>query len=137
MPLVLVGTPIGNLGDLSSRAVDALRSADAICCEDTRRTGRLLQKILQEQKLVALPINVVNKPGGGGAVGLAYLSQHPGDGHYLLVNSMTLFTNHLTGRTPLSYTDFTPIADGRLVRELTDAFCAYLRIPDRTRGPRR
>jgi len=40
--LVLVGTPIGNLGDLSPRAVEALRAADALCCEDTRRTGRLL-----------------------------------------------------------------------------------------------
>ncbi len=43
MPLVLVGTPIGNLGDLSPRAVEALAAADVICCEDTRRTGRLLQ----------------------------------------------------------------------------------------------
>jgi 16S rRNA (cytidine1402-2'-O)-methyltransferase len=43
MALVLVGTPIGNLSDLSPRAVEALGAADAICCEDTRRTGRLLQ----------------------------------------------------------------------------------------------
>jgi 16S rRNA (cytidine1402-2'-O)-methyltransferase len=40
--LVLVGTPIGNLGDLSPRAAEALAAADVVCCEDTRRTGKLL-----------------------------------------------------------------------------------------------
>ena len=40
--LVLVGTPIGNLGDLSPRAVEALSTADVVACEDTRRTGRLV-----------------------------------------------------------------------------------------------
>jgi 16S rRNA (cytidine1402-2'-O)-methyltransferase len=42
VPLVVVGTPIGNLGDLSPRAVEALRTADVIACEDTRRTRKLL-----------------------------------------------------------------------------------------------
>ena len=40
--LVLVGTPIGNLADLSPRAVEALRDADVIAAEDTRRTRALL-----------------------------------------------------------------------------------------------
>lgn len=41
--LVLVGTPIGNMGDLSPRAARELAAADVIACEDSRRTGRLLE----------------------------------------------------------------------------------------------
>lgn len=43
--LVVVPTPIGNLGDVTLRSLDALRSADAIYAEDTRVTGRLLSAL--------------------------------------------------------------------------------------------
>jgi putative tricarboxylic transport membrane protein len=74
------------------------------------RTGRLVQKLLQEGKLVSTPVTVVNKPGGGGAIGLSYLNQHAGDPHYLMINAISLLTNQVTGKSALAYTDFTPIA---------------------------
>ncbi len=43
--LFVVGTPIGNLADLSSRAAEVLGRVDAVVCEDTRRTGRLLSHL--------------------------------------------------------------------------------------------
>ena len=50
--LSIVATPIGNLGDITLRAVETLRQADIIACEDTRVTAKLLQKYDIEKPLV-------------------------------------------------------------------------------------
>lgn len=52
--LHVVATPIGNLGDLSPRALAALGGADAVCAEDTRRTRQLLAHFGIDRPLVAL-----------------------------------------------------------------------------------
>ena len=43
--LTLVGTPLGNLGDITDRARETLAAADLVLCEDTRRTGGLISKL--------------------------------------------------------------------------------------------
>ncbi len=50
--LILVPTPIGNLGDLTQRAIDALHACDRVACEDTRRTGGLLKHLGIDKPLV-------------------------------------------------------------------------------------
>jgi len=51
--LIVCPTPIGNLGDVTLRALDALREADVIACEDTRRTRVLLDRYEIEGRLVS------------------------------------------------------------------------------------
>ncbi len=52
--LRLVATPIGNLGDVTMRALEVLRTADLIACEDTRHTIRLLQHYQIHRPLISL-----------------------------------------------------------------------------------
>ncbi len=74
------------------------------------RTGRSLQKVWQDTKALNVPVNVVNRPGGGGQVALTALAQHAGDAHYFYIASPTVVTRYLTGLGTFHFTDFTPLA---------------------------
>lgn len=73
-------------------------------------TARLLQKFMQVSGLVKVPVTVVNKPGGGGTLSLVYLNQRPADGHLIATNTPNMIANDLNGRSPVHFTDVTPLA---------------------------
>jgi len=71
--------------------------------------ARAIQRIWQDKRLVEVPANVVNRVGGGNTVAWNFLSQRPGDGHFLMVSNINLSAGHLTGTTPWSFRDFTSL----------------------------
>jgi putative tricarboxylic transport membrane protein len=73
-------------------------------------TARVLQRLMHDLKVTDQPINVVNKPGGSGVIGINYNNQHRADGHYICVQSPGLLTNELVGTTPIGLKDVTPVA---------------------------
>ncbi len=75
------------------------------------QTARILQKIAQDKNLLDVTAAVVNKAGGGQVLGFNYLNQHPADGHFISIGTISLITNRITGVNPLNYTDVTPIAN--------------------------
>jgi putative tricarboxylic transport membrane protein len=74
------------------------------------RPARVIQRLFQEKKLIDVASFVVNKPGANGTIGMVYMNQHAGDGHYLSMANATLVTNRITGVSPLSYAHVTPLA---------------------------
>ena len=60
--LVVCPTPLGNLGDMPPRALEALRAADVVCAEDTRVTGKLLVALgIEGKRLERLDENVIGE----------------------------------------------------------------------------
>lgn len=74
------------------------------------KTARSVERALVDHKLVNTSITVVNKPGGGSSIAFTYVQQRPGDPHTLLIGTTALLTNHITGRSKIHHSDFTPIA---------------------------
>ena len=73
-------------------------------------SARFIQKLIQERQLVNVPSAIVNKPGGGSSIGYAYLNQHPGDAHYLMLLTVPLVTNHILGLSDIAPGELTPIS---------------------------
>ena len=74
------------------------------------RTAREIQRIIHKHRLLDVPINVVNRPGGNGTLALNQLNGQPGDPHILLIMTSAVISNHITGLTAYTYGDFSPIS---------------------------
>ena len=109
---------------MPDRFVEIVAGSGAGGAQD--RTARTMQKIWLERKIITVPVNVSNKPGGGGALSLAYLNQQGGEGRHIAVGSPTFLINHIAGKSQVSHTDITPLA--RLFGE-------YIVIAVRTDSP--
>jgi len=105
--LALLGLPAAGQGWQPTKPIEI--NAPTTPGGSVDLTARLLQRILQDAGLVKVPVSVINKPGGGGAVSIAYLNQHPGDAHFVAINTPNILANDINGRA-IRYTEVTPIA---------------------------
>lgn len=127
--LYLVATPIGNLRDMTLRALDVLASVDLIVCEDTRVTGKLLNAFGIEKKM--LPYNdhnaaiqrgpLLERLGSGGRVALVSDAGMPliSDPGYKLVrdcHDLGIFVTSLPGANA-------PLTALQLSGQPSDKFC--------------
>jgi putative tricarboxylic transport membrane protein len=108
----LAATPVSEpvlaqVGWKPERAVEIVAGTAPGSAPD--RMARVIQEILREKDTVPVATTVMNRPGAGGAKAWAYLNQHPGDAHYLMIAAGNLSVGYLTGTSSLSDRDFTPV----------------------------
>jgi putative tricarboxylic transport membrane protein len=90
------------------RNVEIIVGASAGGAQD--RGARVIQRIIQDRKLIPVNSNVINKVGGGGATAWSYQNMHPSDAHYLSITSPPLLTNRITGTSAIDFADFTALS---------------------------
>ncbi len=98
------------------KAVEVVIGAQAGGAHD--RAGRLVQKLLTDSNAVPVPMNVMNKPGQGQSLAVAYINSHPADPHYLIILGSSWVTTAINTGSTSTHRDLTPIAkmlDGDLV----------------------
>jgi len=82
-------------------------------------TGETINKVFTDENLMPQPMAISYKPGAGGMIGWAYLTQNRGEPHVIATATSSLITGPLVTETPLTYKDLTPIAlmavDGLLI----------------------
>ena len=96
---IALALPAGAQSWKPERNVEIVVNAGAGGAAD--RQARFIQKLLQPTP--GMPsISVVNRTGGGGIVALTYMTQHPGDAHYLSTLTTAILTNNLVGTLGIS-----------------------------------
>lgn len=74
------------------------------------RVVRAVEQAIVNNKLIEVPIAVINKPGAGGDIAWKWLNQNGTGGHHLSLMTGNLLTNHITARSKLHYNDLTCVA---------------------------
>lgn len=115
LPLILV---VGFLFLFShvSHAQEVLTKPVEFVCHASAGGGsdimaRMMQSIIEQEKITTQTITVVNRPGGGGAIAFAYVAGKKGDPHYWLTATTSFLTTPLLGKSKYDYKDFTPLAN--------------------------
>ncbi|MEX2642772.1 MAG: tripartite tricarboxylate transporter substrate binding protein [Acetobacterales bacterium] len=72
--------------------------------------ARTMAEIMRKEGIVESPINVVNKPGGSGAIAYAYVSTKKADPHVIATATSSYLTTPIQGQSPVSHKDFEDIA---------------------------